>query len=421
MSTVGNIGSAGSRLPFPRDEYETRLEKLEDEFTRLGYETAVIWQRTGGSYDRAGDVYYLTNYASQSSGQELSAGASQVGRAFAALLLRKGQDPELHITEPEHTVDRSYLAIDNIRGHDTNLPLGFAERLNSLGVEGKVAYLGDDFLPAQMYRQLIDATPAIEWVPEEYLLRDIQYVKSERELDVYRETGEIATRSLTALMEGLIAGERQCDAVADAADIIIRAGGGFQRIACNTGAISKDAMWDNPLYGFSDRRPEAGDMVRGWVYGPLNKGYWIDPGRSAVCGNKPSPAQRKLIEDTAEMTEHLMAACRPGVTPREVGVLGDRFAVDHGYGVEMGGAIWDIYGHSISTFWLGPFIPSHGAEAFEDDKGTWNVDRPFHDGQVYTIEAFFEEEGVGMASFEEVFIIGEDGFERLTNTPMIFW
>lgn len=413
--------AAGSRMPFPHDEYEGRLEKLEAEYTRRGYETAVIWQRTGGSYDRAGDVYYLTNYASQSSGQEFSAGASQTGRSFAALLLRRGQEPELHITEPEHTVDRAYVAIGNIRDHHENLPRGFAERLVELGIEGRVAYLGDDFLPAQMYRQLLEGTPAIEWVAEEYLLRDVQYVKSERELDVYRETGEIATRSLTALMEGLIGGERQCDAVAKAAEIVIRAGGGFQRIACNTGAVSKDAMWDNPLYGFSERRAEPGDMVRGWVYGPINKGYWIDPGRSAVHGNNPTAGQRKLIEDTAELTEHLIAACKPGATPREVGILGDRFSAERGYGGDMGGAIWDIYGHSLSTFWLGPFVPSHGAESFEDDKGLWNVDRPFHDGQVYTIEAFLEEDGVGMASFEEVFIIWENGIERLTTTPMLFW
>lgn len=408
-------------LPFPRDEYEARLEKLEAEYTRLGYETAVIWQRTGGSYDRAGHVYYLTNYASQSSGQEYSSGASQTGRSFAALVLRRGQEPELHITEGVHTVDRSYVAIDNIVGHDTNLATGLAERLAELGVEGRVAYYGYDFLPIEIYDLLTAGTPAIEWVPEEHLLRDIQYVKSPRELDVYRETGEIASRSLTALMEGLIAGERQCDAVAKAAEIVIRAGGGFQRIACNTGAVSKDAMWDNPLYGFSDRRAEPGDMIRGWVYGPINKGYWIDPGRSAVHGNKPNAGQRKLIEDTAELTEHLIAACKPGVTPREVGILGDRFCAERGYGTDMGGAIWDIYGHSVSTFWLGPFIPSHGAESFEDDKALWNVDRPFHDGQVYTIEAFLESDEVGMASFEEVFIIWEDGIERLTTTPMLFW
>src|SRR5579862_1438408 len=91
---------------FPREEYVKRWGKLDEELARLGYETAVIWQRTGGSYDRAGSVYYLSNYASHATGQELSGGPIPVGRAYAALLVRRGHEPELHIAEPEYTVDR---------------------------------------------------------------------------------------------------------------------------------------------------------------------------------------------------------------------------------------------------------------------------------------------------------------------------
>ena len=32
---------------FPREEYEARWSRLHDEMQRRGYETAVIWQRTG--------------------------------------------------------------------------------------------------------------------------------------------------------------------------------------------------------------------------------------------------------------------------------------------------------------------------------------------------------------------------------------
>ena len=55
---------------FPRDEYEARWKGLQAQMKKRGYKTAVFWQRTGGSYDGAGDVYYLTNYASVASGQE---------------------------------------------------------------------------------------------------------------------------------------------------------------------------------------------------------------------------------------------------------------------------------------------------------------------------------------------------------------
>ncbi len=408
-----------TRTYFPREEYEARVAALESELTSKGYESAVIWQRTGGSYDRAGDVYYLTSYASQSSGQELSAGASQLGRSFAALLVRVGEEPELHICEPRATVDMGLVAIDKIVGHDDNLPVGLGERLRELGIEGRVAYLGEDFLPLQMYRALEATAPGIEWVAEEYLLRDIKSVKSERELDLYREAGAISSKALTVLMESLIEGERQCDAAAKAADVIIRAGGGFQRIGCGTGPASEYSMWDKPLYGYSKERAEPGDFVRGWVYGPILDGYWLDPGRSSVCGI-PSPEAKKLVQDTVTLTEAIMGEIRPGKTPREIGVFGDEKASQLGYDAS-GGAIWDIYGHGLSTFWLGPFIPSHGASGFEDDKGLWNVDAQYHSGQVYTVETFLQTPDLGLASFEQVFIIWDDGLENITDTPMLFW
>ena len=85
-------GQLGSGMYFPHDEYIGRWSRVEAELDRLGYDAAVLWQRTGGSYDRAGDVWYLSGYASHASGQE-PAGSSGIGRAFAALLLRRGHEP----------------------------------------------------------------------------------------------------------------------------------------------------------------------------------------------------------------------------------------------------------------------------------------------------------------------------------------
>jgi Xaa-Pro aminopeptidase len=417
MSSVSS-SEIGTKMYFPRDEYVERWARLEAELKRTGYDAAVLWQRTGGSYDRAGDVWYLSGYASHSSGQEPS--SNSVGRSFAALLVRVGHEPELHIAEPVHTVDRRYVAVEDIYAHDEDLATGLGTRLKELGVTGRVAYAGDDFLPILMFRLLSKATPEIEWVPEEYLLFEIQNHKSELELDLYREGGEVASRALTALMEGLIKGERQCDAAAKAAAIIVGSGGGFQRIGVHTGDASELAMWDFPLYGYSSEAAQPGDMVRAWVYGPIRGGYWLDPGRSSVCGT-PSPERKRLVESGAALTQTVMDAIKPGVTPREVGAAGDAFVKQLGYSDDKGGAIWDLYGHSISTFWLGPNIPAFGAHADEGDPGWWNVDRPFHEGQVYTAETFTRDPGVGTATFEEVFIVHESGLEVLSTTPMVFW
>ena len=42
------------------------------------------------------------------------------------------------------------------------------------------------------------------------------------------------------------------------------------------------------LYGYHTTPPAAGDMVRAWIMGPIFQGYWMDPGRSLICGNQPT-------------------------------------------------------------------------------------------------------------------------------------
>ena len=421
MAVTQLSADLGTHMPFPREEYERRWSALEQELERLGYDTAVIWGRSGGSYDRAGHITYLTNFASHSSGQEWSSGGAAIGRSLAALLVRRGHEPELHIAEPVATVEPRYVATAHIAEHLEDLGAGLVERLKELGIEGRVAYLGDDFLPAQIYRPLIASTPEIEWVPEEFILDDIQSRKSALELDLYREAGQVASSALTAFLEALRAGERQCDAAAEAGSIIIRSGGGWQRLGCHTGPRAEMAMWDNPFYGYSTEAAQPGDMIRAWVYGPIRHGYWIDPGRATVRG-EPTPEQKRLIEAGAELTEHLIGHIKAGVTPREIGVIGDEYTTRLGFSEDMGGAIWDLYGHGLGNFWLAPIIPAHGAKTFANNPGFHNVDKPFHEGQVFTVECFVRKPGLGTSSFEEVFIVDDSGVERLTDaTPMLFW
>lgn len=403
---------------FPREEYETRWSRLYDEMRRRGYETAVIWQRTGGGYDKAGNVWYLANYASANNGQEPA--ASGVGCAFAALIACNGEEPELHILQPDYStveeVESRYVAVSHIGCHTDNLAAGVAARLSELKIEGRVAYDGDDFLPAQMYRTLVAESPSIEWVPEDDLVFALQGQKSPRELDLYREAGQVSSQALTAFTEALIRGERQSDAAAKAAEIIVRNGGGFQRLGCHAGPHGDQAIWDYPLYGYSRQTPNPGEVVRAWVIGPILEGYWLDPGRTSVCGLRPSAAQKRLIEDAAQLTTEIGAAVRPGRTARELGMLGDRLVREKGYEADPG-----CYGHGLSTFWLGPVIPAGSALPADEKDSFFGLDVPFHEGQIYTSEVFIREEGVGLAAFEDIVIVGADRNELITTTPLIFW
>ena len=406
---------------FPREEYEERWHRVGTAMQERGHETLVVWQRSAGGFDRASDVYWLTNYGSLASGQEPAQEGVDVGRGFAAVVFHRGRDPELHIAEPVEFIDRSRLACGEIVSHPGDLPTGLGRRLRAMGVEGPVAYVGEDLLPVLFDRLLRRAAPAIEWTADNLVMIGPQYIKSRRELEAYRTCGEIATRSLSAVMEALIAGETEAEAAARGAGVILRAGGGFQRIGINHGPKCETVMWSDPMYSFSTIAPSRGDIVRGWVYGPLFQGYWIDPGRSAVCGNNPTGAQRALIEGVNSIVTTVMDAVRPGVTPREVSIIGEAAARRVGYfDHPQPSSLWGSFGHGLGSFWMPPTLPSHDPSN-APDPGGWHFDDPFRAGMVATTEAFLTHTGVGMGTCEQCFIVTDTGIELLTTTPLVHW
>jgi Xaa-Pro dipeptidase len=113
-------------------------------------------------------------------------------------------------------------------------------------------------------------------------------------------------------------------------------------------------------------------------------------------------------------------AHRPGVTGRQLGQVGDDLIRNLGYGEDLGAAIWDLYGHGLSTFWLGPIIPAFVSDS-TPERPTWRVDEPYHEGQVCTVEIFLHTSGVGTATFEQILVVGPTGAELLSTTPMIMF
>jgi len=96
---------------FPIDEYEHRWRLVHAEMQRRGFDTAVVWGRSGGNYCRCGDVLYLVNYYGNSSGQGLDTPFTNA-RSFAAVILEGGKPPELQSDEAWPRTD--LIATDRI-------------------------------------------------------------------------------------------------------------------------------------------------------------------------------------------------------------------------------------------------------------------------------------------------------------------
>lgn len=390
---------------FPQDEYEARWPRVYAELERRGYDHAVVWGRSAGTYERCGDVLYLTNFYSTHSGHE---GDTPLwnARSFAAVILSERGTPELHTDEADSPLD--LIATSSVDWH-WDVIAGVAEALKRRRIEGRVALVGSDFLPVKYARQLESLLPEITFEPEDDLVESVRQIKSERELDCYREGGEIVTAGLNALFEGLLAGTTEAEAAGDAAREVIRRGGAYHMIPVSHGERIR-YFCRYPITGYSLDAPKEGDLVRGWVYGPIWQGYWLDPGRTSVRG-KPAPEQRELVEATANIVEQVMAAIRPGVPVAEVAALGDRLTEEAGGEKDQAATMWPLYGHGVGFFWERPWL---GTDLLEGGE-------VFRENMVLGVEAFLAHSGVGSAGFEQNVIIGKDGVELLTHTPMLFW
>ncbi len=388
---------------FSRSEYERRWQRAEALMAERGFETAVVFSRGGGTTDNCGDVLYLANHYSVSGGTDSTIWSA---RSFSAVILRRGQEPELHIDEPEGRAD--LLAMDRVACHNHPF-VGVAEALVARGVTGRVALCGTQFIPVKYYQQLVSRTPEIEWVEADDLIRSLRRIKSAEELDCYRIAGEAATEATTVLMQGLLSGLSEREAAGEAARVTVARGGRVQAIGTNHG----DTMqydYRNPLTGSSADTPAVGDMVRGTVHAAFFQGYYLDPGRTAVRGT-PTADQRRLIEATNDIVQRLIGMMRPGARLLDVAAEGDRMTQAFGGEISPLMKNFPFYGHGIGLSFEQPRIST--AMSLPGDVVEENM--------VFGVEAFLALEGVGSAFFEDIVIVTGDAPELLTRTPHYFW
>lgn len=396
-----------SGMYFPQAEYQQRWSNVEAEMKRRGYDVIVVWGRSAGTHERCGDVLYLTNWYSSHSGHEPECPLWSA-RAHAAVIMQIGKTPQLHMDEPSPRYE--LLATDRVEWH-MNPVAGVAEELNRRGIEGKVALVGSDFFGVKYMHQLQKMTPRIEWAFEDDLVQKPRLIKSPRELDAFREAGETVTLGLNAMFKGLLAGKTEREAAAEACKIVIARGGVPTLVRCSHGVGAEMTNFArDALTGASADAPKIGDLVRGWLMGPMFQGYWLDPGRTTVRG-KPTNAQKDLVEGCGRIVEGVIKAMRPGIKAKELARIGDKLTAEIGGDPDQAGEQWPLYGHSLGLFFERPI---YGEKTCDDDE-------VILENMVCSSEAFLMRAGVGSAGFEQNFIVTGNGIEMLTKTPMYFW
>ncbi len=386
---------------FPLEEYAERWRRVDEAMRAQSLDVAVVWSRSAGTYDRCADLVYLANYYGNQPGQ-----GRRGPQGFAAVILRRGEAPELFADV--HDLRPELIATARARSCGNTFE-AVGQVVHTLGSR-RVGLVGSDVIPMKYWAQLEAQTPDTQWIVVDELVREVRLVKSERELNAVRRAGEVVSAALTQMMESLIAGRSEAEAAGEAGRLVLCGGGHVHMLAISHGPYLKHLASD-PLVGFSRDRPNRGDLARAWLTGPMFQGYWLGPGRTVVCGGRPTSEQRALIEANAGAVGAIVAAIRAGVTVRELVAIGDRHTAAFGGEISDLAAQWPLYGHGNGLFFEAPTISIHVGN---------DADFELRENMVVSIEVFFSRAGVGHAGFENNVIVTSDGSELLSRTPMLF-
>ena len=395
-----------SLLVFSATEYESRWKKVEMEMSIRGLETAVIWGRTASTFDRAADVIYLTNYFSTKVGQGFDSGKFSA-RAYCAVLFRVGFEPILIADDPD--VRKEVVAVSDFRVAD-NPVATLVDTLTSLKISGKVGFVGSDFFPMKYWNELQKITPNLTWEICDNLVRAQRLIKSEEEQEVIRIGGQIASPAMTRMMKALLSGKTEAEAAGLAAHDIVSAGGVIDKIQVSHGDTIGFTCGD-PLTGYRKVAPNSGDLFRAFLIGPMYQGYYLDPGRTAVCGNKPSSDQINILEACENIISSMAASIKPGVSFEDAAKVGDKMVSDFGPDADPAAEKFPFFGHPHGLYFEGPPYISTVLE---------HKNAKFETGMLIGLEAFLARKGVGNVGFEQNYLVKENGLELITTTPMLW-
>ena len=152
-------------------------------------------------------------------------------------------------------------------------------------------------------------------------------------------------------------------------------------------------------------------MFRAFLIGPMYQGYYLDPGRTAVCGNNPSAQQANLLESCVNIIDTIASSVKPGVSFEDAAKIGDKMVADFGPDADPAAEKFPFFGHPHGLYFEGPPYISTVLE---------HQNAKFEAGMLIGLEAFLARDGVGNVGFEQNYLVNEDGLELITTTPMLW-
>ena len=381
-------------LPFPIEEYESRMERLKTAMAAENLDALLVH----GMPARSGNLQYVANFN------------SFLGNTL--VVIPQNGDPVL-VTEtvfhgePMHAMIFTTW-IRDIRWSDfpaaTKVEL-FIAKVKDVFVEkqlegARVGVVGDRWMPAPLKDALRDTFPKAQFSSAIGMYQNVTAIKSPLEIEVMRQVNAIAGLGLEAGYRSAQPGVTEYEVSAQIRYAMAKAGA--------------EEIWDplsvvaGPKSGYkhcspSSRKMQDGDMIFIDI-SPIHKGYIVDVCRTWVVGT-PSAEAVRMLDTALLMSEEAIKMIKPGVNGREVMQLCTQIAEDAG--------MLDIF-HPVG----------HGTGSTKFEKPIMvgeNNDVILEAGMVFSLEPMLVKEDLGTAVEEDTILVTETGAEILPAFDRKLW
>jgi Xaa-Pro aminopeptidase len=384
-----------SEVPFPSEEYRSRLARIRERMSRDGMATLLITAPEGMNYIGG---YQCEWYQGQSPRQ---------WPASSAIAVTVDSDRYIHFdTEREAVLTRYCSIAEDIRIFPpTSMRdgVGFiASELKSEGwLDGKVGIEMHSYRPNRLishrFEDALKAAGAREVVDGTDVMREVRWIKSPLEMQCIEEAGRIADIGMKAAIAELRPGVMETEVVGAMMYAMTKAGGEFPAIYQPVLSGQKT----NAPHSISTRKKiERGELVLVDLSGVVKR-YHANLARTFSMG-EPGKDVKALSDKATDSLKILRKLLRPGLPVRELNETMKRYYEEQDIWKERGWIGGYEMGIAFPPDWVGPFVydplSDINADRVFDANTAVNYENQFfmprHEGMLFQIDtlAFFEKD-----------------------------
>lgn len=345
-----------------------RLEKLRNLFPEYRIDGILITSSTNRKY---------------MSGFTGSTGYVLIGESKAAFITDFRYVEQAKVECPEFEI------VDNQRKMNEALKAKIEEfGLKSVGFE-------KDFVTYSQYKDLLQLTQNLQWIPVSGLIEQLRLIKDESELSKVQKAINIADQTFTYILDVIRPGISEIDVALELEFKMRKLGASGPSFDTIVASGVRSAL---PHGRASKKLIEEGELVT-LDFGAIFEGYVSDITRTVAVGE--ISGQLREIYDVclrAQLTGVLHI--KAGMTGREADALCRDVIREAGYG--------DAFGHSTGH--------GIGLDVHEGPNASAVSDHILKPGMLLTVEPGIYLPGIGGVRIEDDILITENGNEILTKS-----